>query len=171
MERVSVYGATIKEIGHAISFHYFDLGAPVDILLVAGLNDVAAGRSAIEIMCDLTMLLEAIQVNLPGSTLSVATVPLPPKLCRLRGDRSWRPASFVDRTSTLVSLNARIIHFNRVNARSVGAAHGSAFPYQRSPHTPTVASPTCRPSQHAAQRPRPQVCTLAREPPPQHAPP
>ena len=121
VERVSVCGATIKEIGHAICYNYFDLGAPVDILLIAGLNDVAAGRSAIEIMCDLTMLLEAIQVNLPGSTLSVSTLPLPPKLCRLRGDRSWRPASFVDRTSTLVSLNARIINFNRVNARSVGA--------------------------------------------------
>ena len=63
IERISVAGATISNIAHAIDVAYFNLGKPIDLLICAGINDIIRGRSAIEIMCDLVMLEEALETR------------------------------------------------------------------------------------------------------------
>ena len=86
VERVSVAGATVQILGHAIANNYFKLGIPIDLLVCCGLNNISQGRSAFEIMSDYVMLQEAVQWNLPTSTLILCTLPLPPRLCRFPGD-------------------------------------------------------------------------------------
>ena len=117
IERVSVAGARVRDLGHALSVGYFGLGIPVDILIICGLNDVDQGRSAHEIMCDFAMLQEAVEMNLPTSTITIATLPLPPKLCRFPGDNTFRPHDFVNKLNILVDLNMAILRFNARNSR------------------------------------------------------
>lgn len=117
IERVSVAGARVKDLGHAVAAAYFGLGIPVDLLVICGLNDINQGKSAHQIMCDFAMLQEAVETNLPTSTVTLATLPLPPKLCRFPGDRSWRPRSFQNKLSVLIELNTSIMAFNEVNSR------------------------------------------------------
>ena len=117
IERISVAGATVRNIAHAIDVAYFNLGKPIDLLICAGINDIIRGHSAIEIMCDLVMLEEALETRLPTSTMAICTLPLPPMICQLPGDLSWRPASFVNRLDTLIELNLRIVRHNQRNSR------------------------------------------------------
>ena len=117
VERVAVAGATVKGVAHAISANYFSLGEPVDLLLCAGINDIIKGRSAFEILADYVMLAEVLSTHLPTSTLSVCTLPLPPMLCRLAGDRTWRPDNFQNKLEVFIELNERIIQLNRQQAR------------------------------------------------------
>ena len=79
IERVPLAGARVRDLGHAL-VGYFGLGFPVDILIICGLNDVDQGRSAHEIMCDFAMLQEAVEMNLPTSTITIVMLPLLPKL-------------------------------------------------------------------------------------------
>ena len=63
------------------------------------------------------MLAEALSTHLPTSTLSVCTLPLPPMLCRLAGDRTWRPDNFQNKLEVFIELNERIMQFNRQQTR------------------------------------------------------
>ena len=117
IERVSVAGATVRSLAHAVEVDYFNLGIPLDLLICVGLNDVIKGRSALDIMCDYAMLQEALEWRLPTSTLSICTLPLPPKLCRLPNDLSWRPTNFENKLDVLIELNQKIVQTNRNNSR------------------------------------------------------
>ena len=107
IERVPLAGARVRDLGHAL-VGYFGLGFPVDILIICGLN---------EIMCDFAMLQEAVELNLPTSTITLATLPLPPKWGRFPGDNSFRPHNFVNKLKILVDLNMAILRFNARNSR------------------------------------------------------
>ena len=110
-------GATISNIAHAIDVAYFNLGKPIDLLICVGINDIICGRSAIEIMCDLVLLKEALETRLPTSTIAICTLPLTPMICQLPSDLSWQPAGLVNRLDTLIELNHRIVRHNQRNSR------------------------------------------------------
>ena len=117
VERVAVAGATVRGVAHAIAINYFNLGVPIDVLLCAGINDIISGSSAFEVTLDYAMLQEALSARLPSSTLSICTLPLPPKLVKLPGDRTWRPRNFTNKLEVLVELNSRIVQFNKSTSR------------------------------------------------------
>ena len=57
----AVAGAMVRTLSRAIEVDYFNLGVPLDLFVCVGLNDVMRGRSPLEIICDLTMLQEALE--------------------------------------------------------------------------------------------------------------
>ena len=48
IERVSVAGATVRSLAHAVEVDYFNLWIPLDLLICVGLNDFIKERSALK---------------------------------------------------------------------------------------------------------------------------
>ena len=96
---------SVRTLSHAIEVDYFNLGVPLDLFVCVGLNDVMQGRSPLDIICDLTMLQEALPLQSapsrckPNSVVSKMTS---------HGD----PANFRNKLDEMIELNRRIMQFN-----------------------------------------------------------
>lgn len=130
VDRVTIPGARIRNIGHALSAAYFATGYAIDVVLAAGLNDVGDGKTAHQIFCDIVKLTEAVKHHLPGSTVAVCTLPLPPKYVNIittvpeerPSNLRTRAPGFKDRGAVIVELNRLIMEFNLAQSRITGMA-------------------------------------------------
>ena len=126
-----VSGATVKGLKHAVSATYENSRKPIDMLVVAGCNDLVQGRSVEDIMRDLMkfkkMVLEICPRHFTGkSSFAVATPPLPPKYTRL--DEDFHELGGVDLTDKYMELVQRIIIMNEVSdAAKPGIAYAPQF--------------------------------------------
>ena len=89
-----------------------ELGAsfrPVDVVLVAGLNNIMEGQTVEQIINEIKSLKHSIY-KVDGSSLAVSTLPLPPSLSKLPNDNTKLGAR--DKTNIIINLNDQIREFN-----------------------------------------------------------
>ena len=94
----------------------------LEIILMAGVENIADGQTADEVMEEITDLKQAVQAHsttcgfVPESVLSVCTVQLSPKLCSLDGADSapdWKPRQgFINKRKEIEALNSKISKLN-----------------------------------------------------------
>merc|ERR1712015_85033 len=82
MESISIPGATIKRLMLAFAAEYGQIGLPVDICLVAGLNNFER-NTVEEMMKKYRAFKQMVNSREDGSTFSVCTLPFAPKLTDL----------------------------------------------------------------------------------------
>ena len=73
-------GATVKDLTHIVKHHYINNKEPIEIIMFAGLNDLAKSKEAAAILDDLYELKALVKKANKNSVVSVSTVPLVPKL-------------------------------------------------------------------------------------------
>jgi len=113
---ISIPGANLKVLQHALSAEFGGLNRPIDVLIVAGINDVLENIPLEEIV----MRYMKIRAWVRGqnkyhpsteNTVAIATLPLIPKVVRLAGDD--RPPLANDKYQLLCDLNTYIKTWNR----------------------------------------------------------
>ena len=110
-----VSGATVRGLKHAVSATYGNSKKPMDVLVVAGCNDLVQGRSVEDIMRDLMKFKEMVMEICPRhytgkSSFAVATPPLPPRYTLLEDD--FHTLGGQDLTKQYMELVQRIVKFN-----------------------------------------------------------
>lgn len=124
IETISIPGATIPTLRHALVTEFGQANLPVDVLWVSGLNDVIKGLGSTRILDQLSytknLVLKWCNHNSTvGNTFRVSSLPLPPSLSRLAGDK--RPEVKVDHTDELIKLNEGIKKMNLERAQPLQA--------------------------------------------------
>ena len=112
VDSVYIPGARIQNLSHAFAATYFCSSMTTDVCACISLNDVVDGGTPIEIMAVFEMFDEAVKYNLPGSTVAICTLPLPPMLVRFNGDNTEWFQCFQDKSDFIIEVNQRIIAFN-----------------------------------------------------------
>jgi len=120
VDRVSIPGARIKNLSHAFAATYFSSSMTADVCVWTSLNDVVDCRTPIEIMAVFEMFDEAVKYNLPGSTVAICTLPLPPMLVRSNGDNIEWLQCFQEESDLIIEVNQRITAFNNRLAHRSG---------------------------------------------------
>ena len=113
-------GSRIYQLSDWLEKNYMaaDKDTPMDVVLVAGINDILAHRKAPTIVEDIVQLKHKIAKHHPGTTLSVATIPCPPKACSLQVTPS-QTGSFYDlpppknKIDEIEAVNCSITALNR----------------------------------------------------------
>ena len=114
-------GATIQLLHHMWETEYGEERRPMNLLVVAGLNNIIKGETMSEVMEHLQNLNSAVkQQSLKyhttvKSTVRVATLLLAPQLCWLEGDGEPPHEFYINRLEELTELNKRITKFNNDN--------------------------------------------------------
>ena len=106
---LTVPGATINVIEHALEAEYGLTYRPLDVLAVIGLNDLLRGHHVSRIISDLRRLQSTVhRLAPPGETNSIAisTLLIPPKLADLHNNY------YGNRLEDIVSLNFQIMELN-----------------------------------------------------------
>ena len=106
---LTVPGATINVIEHALEAEYGLTYRPLDVLAVIGLNDLLRGHHVSRIIRDLRSLQSTVhRLAPPGETNSIAisTLLIPPKLADLHNNYHG------NRLEDIVSLNFQIMELN-----------------------------------------------------------
>ena len=113
---ISIPGATIKQLHHALEVKYGKADIPLDNLVVAGLNDILRGHSVDQIKDDYMNLILWSQKQsgtCPGkmeNTCAIATLPYPPKCTQYEEDP--RPPMEKNKQSTITGINQQISYWN-----------------------------------------------------------
>ena len=113
-------GATVRELSSIFTEKYLigEDNRPFEVILVAGINDIMKGRHPADIMADISNLKSQLKNHNKLSLLSVATLPLSPKLCSLYVS-SNKANSFYDlspennKIDNIEAVNSAIIAINR----------------------------------------------------------
>ena len=116
MDEICIPGATIRELKHAFQAEYSGIRRPVDVVLIAGINNVLEGQDPGRIMYEITELHAEVRRN-QGSSFAVCTLPFPPCLSILPGDQRHRVK--IEATEVLKDLNTLIREYNRANVDGV----------------------------------------------------
>jgi hypothetical protein len=85
MDVVGIPGGHVENVHHATISEYRGLGRPIDVCMLAGLNNLAAGHPPEMILYDIQAFKEEV-MKIPGSSFAACTLPLPPSMSRLRED-------------------------------------------------------------------------------------
>ena len=116
MDEIMIPGSRVRNLMHAFQAEYGGIRRPVDIVLVAGINNILDGQQPGEVMFEIKEFhREAMRIR--GSSFAVATLPFPPCLSILPDDRHTRVKR--DATEALKTLNTLIREFNRGNSNDV----------------------------------------------------
>ena len=115
IDYLTIPGATIKTLHHALLAEYESAYRPIDVLLVSGLNDILRGRTSDQVISDMERLVSAV-MDLPRSndcgalnTIGISTLPFPPKMSVIPSDkRRIRGNKFEE----LSYLNDQIMNLN-----------------------------------------------------------
>lgn len=110
VDYVSIVGAKIPDLIHAFKSEYGNLYKPVDLLLCAGLEDIAEGVNVGEIMTNIRKLRDTVVGNItnPFGSFAATTLPLPPGLHERRED-------IIDLNSLILELNTELNQHRRVH--------------------------------------------------------
>lgn len=140
-ETISIPGATIPMLRHALVTEYSQSHRPIDVLWCSGLNDVMQDRPVSSIVKQLRITKKIVLEwsnfrGIYGNTFGICTLPLPPSICRLSGDK--RPFFQDDKTSEIIALNNAIMEINsepsqhldvsiapRFHSWGLGSVHGT----------------------------------------------
>ena len=124
----SIVGGKVKDMLRPLYKNYLDQPNRVEILVIAGINNIAAGENAEDIIHDMKLLKRVVDKhskNLghsPPSYISFCTVLLPPKFCSLNVPpiqpnepdiAEWLPPpNFSNKSDELDKLNQMILKMN-----------------------------------------------------------
>ena len=112
-------GATISELTNILGKKYLDVNAkPIKIIVVSGINDVIRGRHAQDILEDIWKLKEKVSTHNKDNILSIATLPLAPKVCslyisKLKKGTMYELPSAKNHIETLEAVNLAILAINK----------------------------------------------------------
>ena len=115
VDSITIPGATISTLTHALIAEYGAGYRPIDVLAVFGLNDLLRGHSVHKIISDMQRFQEAVHRLSPpndSSSVAIATIIIPPKLADLQFDFPG------NRFHDIVELNYRIKNLNERQNRS-----------------------------------------------------
>ena len=125
MEIESVVGARIRNLTRVIMMLYLKHPERLEIIIIAGINNVGEGQAVHEILDEIYELKEAVMAHStmhdhnPPSMVSVSTVMYAPKFCSLDvpvNKPDWAPpAGFVNKRRDIECLNAAIAAQNKGN--------------------------------------------------------
>ena len=111
-------GATIQELEHAWKADYGHYTNPMDVVLVAGLNNILRGETEEQIMSRFYNFMIAVAENSRKhhnhghSSFAVATLIYPPKLTWFDEDGQMPYPESTNKIEMMKSLNNKIINFN-----------------------------------------------------------
>ena len=124
----SIVGGTVKDMLRPLYKNYLDQPNRVEILVIAGINNIAAGENAEDIINDMKVLKRVVDNHSkkfghsPPSYISFCTVLLPPKFCSLNVPpiqpdepdiAEWVPPhNFRNKYDELDKLNKMILKLN-----------------------------------------------------------
>jgi hypothetical protein len=132
-DSISIPGARFEDLRRAIVAEYGLSEIPLDVLLVAGLNDVSSPATLQECILDLHLLREEV-LRIPGSTFTAARLPYPPSLVAYERQR---PGPYhINRLNKLSDLNGEIFKLNNLPHQHL--------PTQYAPNFTTWGSRTTR---------------------------
>ena len=112
----TIPGATVRELEHAFMAEYGNVHRAVDVLLVAGLNDILRGATDHEILEDIQHFRDSVKSisarsgELYQGSFAAATLPFPPKITVIK-DAHRKIVN--DRKDLMISLTSMIREFNR----------------------------------------------------------
>ena len=116
IDYITIPGATVKDLHHAFLAEYGNIHRPVDVVLVAGFNNIIRGSSADEIMKDIIDFNGTVSNicfgnnNAFWSSFAAATLPFPPKLAAFDGENRKLRKNHIE---TLVNLTTKIRVMNQ----------------------------------------------------------
>merc|ERR1712015_273756 len=114
MESISIPGANIENLMMAFSAEYGQINLPVDIVLVAGLNNFER-ETVEEMMKKYRAFKQLVHNREDGSTFGVSTLPFAPKLTDLKPREPVEEGGWVTGPlgTKMINLNEAIKHLNR----------------------------------------------------------
>ena len=131
-EYVTIPGAMVEQLQQAFRIEYGKSKVGIDVLLVAGLNNVLKGdrveviKDKIEFFRDTVMRQNYHHPDKPN-TFAVATLLYPPQLCWYPDNGPIpSPATYTNRLDEMQWLNHELLEFND-NNRVVGVPHVHKF--------------------------------------------
>ena len=104
MDEICISGARVRDLRHAFEAEYGALHRPVDVVLVAGLNNILEGQDAGRIMFEIAEFHSRVK-NIAGSSFAVCTLPFPPSMSILPDDQHHRVKREATETLTISSEN------------------------------------------------------------------
>lgn len=122
-----IVGGKVRDMRRALEKNYLHMPNRMEIIVVAGLNNIGAGQKADTIIQDMREIRQMVKEHSekwghsPASYVTFCTIPLAPKFCSLQVPPSppepeialWVPAeNFQNRFSEMKSLNDQIIALN-----------------------------------------------------------
>ena len=117
IDYITIPGATVKDLHHAFLAEYGNVHRPIDVLLVAGLNDVLKGATVQQIMQDIEEFKESVRslcvLDETWSSFAVATLPFPPKLVKFDAETRNLQSNYIQ---VLIDLTTNIRELNRADA-------------------------------------------------------
>ena len=112
-----------RDLTRALMMQYLKYPERLEIILIAGLNNVGEGQSAPDILDELCELKETVKAHSmkhkheEPSVVSIATVLYAPRFCALDIPKNFPewfpPAGFINRRNTIECLNAAIAALNK----------------------------------------------------------
>jgi len=116
VDMIALPGATLDVLSHALAAEYGGLNRPIDVLVVAGLNDILRGATASELLSKYKKMESWVKEQEKyhigqECSFAVATLPYPPMMVRLDGDH--RPPLKEDKFQILYQANELIKTLNK----------------------------------------------------------
>ena len=164
IENIGIPGGKVEDIHHAFMAEYNNSEIPVDILLIAGFNNLLDGQTPAIVMDEIEHFREDV-IRIHDSTFAVSTLPLAPII-------SWLPQdNYVNRhrnmTDDLIELNNSIKELNSLPGHHVSAEwcpqfhtwglKSSRVPRTIGPRGLLEALPAHQPNDWREQQPRNQL--------------
>ena len=124
----SIVGGKVKDMKRALEKNYLHMPNRMEIIVVAGLNNIGAGQKADTIIKDMREIRQMVKDHsdrwghVPASYVTFCTIPLAPKFCSLQVPPNppepeialWVPPNnFRNLFSEMKSLNDQIIALNQ----------------------------------------------------------
>ena len=123
VEIEAIVGGRVRDMTRALIMLYLNHPERLEIILIAGLNNIGEGQAPHEIIdeiCELKQVVEAhsgVHGHSEPSIVSVSTLLYPPKFCSLDVPAScpqWQPpANFLNKRHDIECVNAAIAAMNR----------------------------------------------------------
>ena len=123
MDMETIVGGRVRDLTRALMMQYLKYPERLEIILIAGLNNVGEGQSAPDILDELCELKETVKAHSmkhkheEPSVVSIATVLYAPRFCALDIPKNFPewfpPAGFINRRNTIECLNAAIAALNK----------------------------------------------------------
>ena len=119
LDYVTIPGATVEQLQHAFEVQYRVIDLPLDVILVAGYNNILRNESLETIMSRYSVFKKhVINMSCSGgrmNSFAIATLPYPPRLTRLRDDPyfPYHQPYYDETTQLLDELTPRIISMNK----------------------------------------------------------
>ena len=117
---VTIPGAKVEDLQQAFRVEYGKVKTGVDVLLVAGLNNVVEGDSMEDIMFKIQLFKETVAKQAwhhpdKPNTFAVATLLYPPQLCWFPDNGFLPDPHYVNRLDEMQWLNTQLMEFNESN--------------------------------------------------------